>query len=213
VEWFARHSQDRPEVFLERAAEHADGVVEFRAFDANAAPGTPLLAAVLASVPYQRLRSNLDDGWLVLEGSTEPWVVQRRIADANAGGQIVLFVKKVKATTTYYAFADAYHNPPRVGLTTSNPPVTGGTIFWQLETDETDQRKRLESLKQVGPKFQLEDAKGQVIGMTCDADAFGLDEALMEASACAKAQPDRVMRMVAMGPEGKTLLRSWPRAI
>jgi hypothetical protein len=212
AEWFARCAADQPDIFLKRVAVFADGTIEFRAFDPLASPGAPLLASALASATYQKLRSNLDEGWLVLEGSTDPWAVDRRVADANAGGQVVLFVRKVKATTSYYAFADAYHNPPRVGLTTSNPPVTGGTIFWQLETEETDQRRRLEALKQLGPQFQLENDKGQIIGKPCRPDAFGLDEAIMEASAYARLDPDRVMRLVAAGTEGKTLLRSWPRA-
>jgi hypothetical protein len=39
------------------------------------------------------MRHDLHNGWLVLGGSTDPWTVVRQLADENAGGHVVLFLK------------------------------------------------------------------------------------------------------------------------
>jgi|HubBroStandDraft_2_1064218.scaffolds.fasta_scaffold30268_1 hypothetical protein len=210
-DWFASRSQSPPDILLERAAVHPDSTIEFRAFDAYARPGTPLVTEILDGAEgYAELRYNLNAGWLVLEGSTEPWTVVRKIADASAGGQVVLFVRTVKPSTTYYAYANAYSNPPLVGLATSDPPATGGVVFWQFETEEPDHQRRMQSLK-VAPQFRLEDDRGQTIGTPRPATQFGLDEAVMEASALARVDQARVMRLVVGPNEAKVVLRSWPR--
>jgi hypothetical protein len=207
-DWWARWSQDPADIFLERVDVHSDGTTEFRAFDPSGRPGTPLFAASLESAPRRRLRRNLEEGWLVLEGSTQPWTVERKIADASADGQIVLFVRTVAATKTYYAYANAYSSPPMVGLSTSDPPMTGGVVFWRFETEETDHTKRLFAVEKLGPPFRLENDGGQIIGNPRPATQWGLDEALMEASALASVEPTRVMRLVG---GAKVILRSWPR--
>jgi hypothetical protein len=80
-------------MLLERVGIHADGTVEFRVFDGWAKPRTPLLSKMLQHEDYFELSAQLSDGWVLVEGSSDPWTVVRKVEDANADGQIVLFLR------------------------------------------------------------------------------------------------------------------------
>jgi hypothetical protein len=89
--------ETKPYMLLERVAIHADGTVEFRAFDGWAKPRTPLLSKMLQGEDYSELSRQLSDGWVLMDGSSDPWTIVRKVEDANADGQIVLFLRADKA--------------------------------------------------------------------------------------------------------------------
>jgi len=75
---------------LERVAVHPDGTTEFRALDSR---GKPMPAKALEENEHFELEQHLRGGWVLLENSNDPWVVARQMADANADGQLVLFLR------------------------------------------------------------------------------------------------------------------------
>ena len=100
--------------------------------------------------------------------------------------------------TIYYVYANVEASPLVVGLAQSNPPVTGGIVFWQFETDEPDHAKRLKMAESLAPPFRVQNvANGQAIATPRPASTAGLDEALMEGGALARANPARSLRLVA----------------
>ena len=106
----------------------------------------------------------------------------------------------------YYVYANVDVAPPIVSLAKSDPPFTGGVVFWKIETDESDPNKRSQLVESLAPPFRVETDKGESVATPRPATASGLDEALMEAAALAKVNRSRPLRLVA--GDG-VVLRRW----
>ncbi len=106
----------------------------------------------------------------------------------------------------YYVYANLDVTPPVVGLAKSDPPVTGGVVFWQFETDEADHHKRIKMAESLAPPLRVENDKGALVTVQRPASSVGLEEALMEAGAIARVNPSRPLRLV-VGTD--VVLRRW----
>ncbi len=192
-------------MWLERVAVHANDSIEFRVYER--AGGLPLLAKKVAEGgEYPDLRAELE-GRLLLDGSDDLWSVVYQLADQNAEGQLVLFLRSRKAPmATYFAYANP--NVRLVGLTTRDPPLTGGTIFWELQTGEVDHNRRIAIVEKEAPPFRLENGDGQTIGGPFPASTSGLEEALMYAKALAQQSPSAPMRLVG---GANAVISRWPQ--
>jgi hypothetical protein len=107
----------------------------------------------------------------------------------------------------YYVYAIVSPRPI-LSVSTHNPPVTGGVVIGEFDSDETDLRKLHELAQHHAPPLRIEASKGQSWTL-CESFAeneSNLDEALMMASAFARV--DGSVRLIA----GDTVLRTWRSA-
>lgn len=128
------------------------------------------------------ITASLESGAFVFDGTSSP-------PDGDgffvSDGTSALMGPFIRAYISHHVFVDLDEGRRRLGVTTSNPPVTGGFVIDTFEHPEASQAELLAAAAGRNGPLRIQYANGE-LGESFPATASGLDEACMLCGALAK---------------------------